>query len=244
MSSRYIEPQKDDDEWLPYHIPCIIKFLVCDALTLQQICEALGYEEGSLATFSKVHEVYERVFRSEINTSCSVIVAQKATPVRDLSDPQSKNDDRRAKNKKKNLPTRDRVVKRGNGALRKAVTRTEKNSRSIPQGPKICTKEPQCETPKQNDGGHSSTPMDQSQDPSVAFRAQESPDNEFGLSVEASASSDPPASTGFDIESMGFDMAAYMELGLDMSATMETAGFDIAAIMQAGLCVSNQNPQG
>jgi hypothetical protein len=54
---------------------------------------------------------------------------------------------------------------------------------------------------------------------------------------------------GFDIESMGFDMAAYMELGLDMSATMETAGFDIAAIMQAGLCVPgngtpNQNPQG
>jgi len=40
-----------------------------------------------------------------------------------------------------------------------------------------------------------------------------------------------------------------MELGLDMSATMETAGFDIAAIMQAGLCVPgngtpNQNPQG
>jgi hypothetical protein len=90
--------------------------------------------------------------------------------------------------------------------------------------------------------------MDQPQDASVDFRAQESPDDELGLSVEASASSDPPAGTGFDIESMGFDMAAYMELGLDMSATMETAGFDIAAIMQAGLCLPgntpNQNPQG
>jgi hypothetical protein len=144
-------------------------------------------------------------------------------------------------------------VKRGNGALRKTVTRTEKSSRSIPQGPKIFTKEPQCETPKQNDGGgwcrHSSTPIDQPQDISVALRAQESPDDELGLSVEASVSSDPPAGTGFDIESMGFDMAAYMELGLDMSATMETAGFDIAAIMQAGLCLPgngtpNQNPQG
>jgi hypothetical protein len=144
-------------------------------------------------------------------------------------------------------------VKRGNGALRKTVTRTEKSSRSIPQGSKIYTEEPQCETLRQNDDGglcrHSSTPIDQPQDTSVALRAQDSPDDEFGLSVEASVSSDPPAGTGFDIESMGFDMAAYMELGLDMSATMETAGFDIAAIMQAGLCVPgngtpNQNPQG
>jgi hypothetical protein len=181
--------------------------------------------------------------------------AEKGASTGHLPDPQSKNEHhRRDKIKKKNFPTRDRVAKRGNGALRKTVTRTEKNCRSIPQGSPIYTKESHRENQQQNDDVgsrlHNSATIDRSQNAPVAVRDQEPFEDEFeelALSVETSVSSDPSASTGFDIESMGFDMAAYMELGLDMSATMETAGFDIAAIMQAGLCVPgnatpNQNP--
>jgi len=51
-------------------MPLILSVILLMFSRLQQICEALGYAESSLATFSKVHEVYERVFRSESKKIC------------------------------------------------------------------------------------------------------------------------------------------------------------------------------
>jgi hypothetical protein len=51
-------------------MPLFLSVILLMFSRLQQICEALGYAESSLATFSKVHEVYERVFRSESKKIC------------------------------------------------------------------------------------------------------------------------------------------------------------------------------
>lgn len=40
-TTNYVETS----DWIPFSIPCIIKFLVGDALSLQEICEPFGYDE-------------------------------------------------------------------------------------------------------------------------------------------------------------------------------------------------------